>query len=73
VEPSDQTTCKEPDAHAIDAERLQAQRRVHDPERDEAHTECQAAPAVPEAVWIEDTLEEAPGGVAEKPNGGDEE
>jgi hypothetical protein len=28
---------------------------------------------VPEAVWIEETLEEPPGGVAEKPNGGDEQ
>ena len=51
----------------------QAQRRVHDPARNEADTECEAAPAVPEAVWIEETLEEAPGGVAEKPNGGDEQ
>jgi hypothetical protein len=58
---------------AIDAECLQAQRRVHDPERDEARTDREATPGVPEAVWIEDTLEEAPGGVTEKPNGGDEQ
>jgi hypothetical protein len=28
---------------------------------------------VPEPAWIDETLEEAPGGVAEKPNGGDEQ
>ena len=46
---------------------------MHDPAHDEARTEREAAPAVPEAVWIEEPLEEAPGGVAEKPNGGDEQ
>ena len=46
---------------------------MHDPARHEAHTDREAAPIVAEAVWIEETLEDAPGGVAEKPNGGDEQ
>ena len=31
------------------------------------------APLVAQTVWIEETLEDAPGGVAEKPNGGNEQ
>jgi len=43
---------------------------VHDPADHEGRTDRQTAPIVAQAVWIEETLKDAPGGVAEKPNGG---
>ena len=52
----------------IKAERLPSEHRVHDPANHEAHTDREAAPIVAQTVWIEDTLKDAPGGVAEKPN-----
>jgi hypothetical protein len=53
---------------AIEAECLPAQHRVQDPASHEARTDRKAAPIVAQAVWIEETLKDAPGGVAEKPN-----
>ena len=46
---------------------------MHDPASHEARTDRKAAPIVAQAVWIEETLKDAPGGVAEKPNGGYEQ
>ena len=52
----------------IKAERLASEHRVHDPANHEARTDREASPIVAQTVWIEDTLKDAPGGVAEKPN-----
>jgi hypothetical protein len=46
---------------------------VHDPASHEARTDREAAPIVAQAVGIEEALKDAPGGVAEKPNGGHEQ
>jgi hypothetical protein len=45
-----------------------SQHRVQDPASHEARTDRKAAPIVAQAIWIEETLKDAPGGVAEKPN-----
>jgi len=52
----------------IEAERLPTEHRVHDPANHESRTDRKAAPIVAQAVWIEESLQDAPGGVAEKPN-----
>jgi hypothetical protein len=46
---------------------------VHDPAYHEGRTDRETAPIVAQTVWIEETLKDAPGGVAEKPNGGDKQ
>ena len=46
---------------------------MHDPANHEAHTDREAAPIVAQTVWIEESLKDAPGGIAEKPNGGYEQ
>jgi hypothetical protein len=46
---------------------------MQDPANHEGRTDREAAPIVAQAVWIEETLKDAPGGVAEKPNGGYEQ
>ena len=38
------------------------------PASQEARTDRKATPIVAQAVWIEESLKDAPGGVAEKPN-----
>jgi hypothetical protein len=58
---------------AIQAESLPTERRVHEPANHEGCTDREAAPIVAVTVWIEETLKDAPGGVAEKPNGGYEQ
>src|SRR4030095_6624843 len=52
----------------IQAECLPAQHRVQGPASHEARTDRKATPIVAQAVWIEESLKDAPGGVAEKPN-----
>jgi hypothetical protein len=46
---------------------------VYNPASHEARTDGEAAPIVAQAIWIEETLKDAPGGVAEKPNDGHEQ
>ena len=58
---------------AMQAESLPTERRVHEPANHEGRTDREAAPIVTVTVWIEETLKDAPGGVAEKPNGGYEQ
>ena len=47
-----------------EAERLPTEHRVHDPADQEGRTDRETLPIVAKAVWIEETLKDAPGGVA---------
>jgi hypothetical protein len=46
---------------------------VYNPASHEARTDGEATPIVAQTIWIEETLKDAPGGVAEKPNDGHEQ
>ena len=46
---------------------------MQDPADHEGRTDRETAPIVAQTVWIEETLKDAPGGVAEKSNGGYEQ